>query len=312
MSEQTLPPSGRLRRPPWVLVAAVALVVAVIAALVVAIVVVLDADDEDGGDAALGELVAASQVLVHAVQDESNVTSTGIMGLGEALDQPAAGSAEAQQATDTALADYLATAGAQDGTVEAQVEGVRDALSDLDPLRQEVDGRQGPADLSAAPYAQEVFDRYGGILDALLSATTEVITTQADGSEARHGAELLELGWQQRQATTGLLLGTLMTPSPGTVDSSEAITDLATASDELQRGRFTLAELATRTPYEDAATQLEADLEDAGLTAAADDALASGTLDVAALLDAVTASTAAWEAFLDRVEATMTGSADRS
>jgi hypothetical protein len=282
----------------------VAVLVGLIGVVVVVVAVVtlplLIASSDDVDEAALNELMTASDELTAALRDERITASTTLVGQEQLVDLPAADNAEARRATDEAVAAYEAMAAEQDETVRSQLDGAFGALDGRQDLRSEIDS-QAAGDASQYAYANDVFDRYGEIIDAVSSAQIDALAALTDDPDARLGLDLMEESRRQLDAIPTVSVA--MASNLGGLTTPESIEAVATLQEELLAGRVTVMGLAEGTLYEAPAVQLDAALEAAGLTAVVDDALSTGQADLPRLLEAMPVATDAWLEFQSAVEA---------
>lgn len=300
------PPPGPARRQGfgW-LVFGVGMTVVVMVALVVAIVtVVVIRSDDDVDGAAVGRLMAMADDLEQALLEERVVANATILGQEQVIDLPAENNDEARAATDAALADYERAVADQDDEVRPRLDAALDALGGLAALRTDVDSQPSPGNLAGTELAQDVFDRYGEVIDAVLGGNRDVLVTVSDDPDVVDGVGLLEQArWPVREIPRITMTVLAPRPMPGMVDDEETLTDVATFASELTSARVAVMEVADGTRYESLVGDLDADLEEAGLEAVLDDAMAGGSMDVPALLEATSAALDAWSTFSNRVEA---------
>lgn len=307
---------GRRRRSRHRLGLALAAAVTAAVVLVVGTVVLLDGsgtDDavtsiaDDGGDAGAPggafrpeEFLPASRDLIGALQDERNAALVGIVGVGEVSGFAPQDNAQVRAATDAAIDRFNdVVAGHDTGAVEsAEIpEGLR-------RLRSDIDGSGRPHTLAEVPFAYEIRDGYRDLIRVLLDANTS-LTEALDDPDLRLASELFDLGLRQTEVNSLLLsefvLGT------GSPDAAW-LRRVVELHGEQRQGRAFAVELADGTAYEDAAHALDADLATNGSLDAVSEAIQTGESDLPRLLQSLSTSPdAGWPAFLDRVDATMTG-----
>lgn len=285
--------------------AAVVLVVVALTAAGVALVAHDGVRDEigrlatDGGPSSSESPVAvvtAPRPLSEALQRERNLATTALIGTGDAVGLSATDTTQARSETDAAVAAFEASVGASpDGSA---YEPALDALGALPELRSDIDTYAGPRDLANVDTADEVFDRYAGIVRSLLDAQAALAET-VDDPVVRAGAAAYGRGLRLQEQTARLGRTALMTTvSPG----AESVAELSRLHDEVQQGLDALLAGTTGTPYEEAAITVVGEIEGSGLLGATGAAL-EGTADVPAILAAVDLSEArGWSVFLDRIE----------
>ena len=305
-------PGRRLRRPTRPVLAAAAVLVVALAAAAVAVVALRDDGGDPSGDLATGgldtttdrandrataDLVIAPRGLIMALEDERNAAVLGLTGLADAVETPVDNDSEARVLTDAQifkLEELLA-----DNPGGPRYERLLGALADLDQLREEVDAFPGPRDITSAPSAQAIFDRYSEVVTAVLDAHAAFVHEIDDGY-LREGGEAYARGLRLQDLTTRLLRTTLLTgiaqQGPHPIEGLNAL--LAETEGDLDR----LEDLTDGTLYEDATTAVADELQTSGLFDEAHRVL-GGTMDVVALLaagDNLDAS--GWADFLDQVE----------
>jgi hypothetical protein len=286
-------------RSPWVPALVAIVAVALIAAVAVFVVRALDSgsdgddDVEPAAASPLAELLAPANALVVALQDERTVAVYGVVGVDDALALTVRDGQEARRSTDAAVTDVRAAiTRLEDAGVPVDVD-VLDALSPLPALRSEIDGRDQASTLAEMPYAGEVVDRYGEMIDAVSeSASTLVLAT--DDPELRRTAG----AWVQGVAETGLMQElSIAVLADLTAETPESIAQISALGAQIEQGRSTVADLAAGSSYEPAADQLTADLEAAGLAGELDRLLERGQSDIATTFAAISESSVAWRRF---------------
>lgn len=298
------------RRP--VLVAAAVLVVAVASGGVA--LAVRDGDGETGrlttaaeppsaGEAAGPAAVTAPRDLVAALQSERNLAAATLMGIEDAVALPVPDTAQARSDTDAAVATFVAFVG--DSPHGAYRSGL-DGLGSLEVLRLDIDSYAGPRSLENVDTAEDVFDRYAGIIAGLLDDQQAYAVT-IDDPVVRTGAVAfgrgLQLGEQTAQLVQVSMLAAVVPPSPESV--ADRLADLARLHAEVRQGMDTLRAETAGTPFADAADTAVGAVEAAGLLEATGSAM-DGIFDVSLILDAAEAlQDEGWPAFLDRVEETL-------
>jgi hypothetical protein len=299
----------RLRGTRGPLLAAAAVVVVATATGGVALVI-RDGDREAGRLTTVAEqpsageadiaAVTAPRALVDALQVERNLAAATLMGIDEALGLSVADAAAVRSDTDAAVVTLEAfVTGSRDG---AAYQSGLDGLAGLDQLRGDVDGHTGPRSMDNADIAQDVFDRYAGIVGGLLDdqqAYAETIDDPVLRSGATAYGRGLRLGEQTMQLLQDSMLAAVL---PGTTESVAELTLLHT---QVQQGMDTLVADTARTPYAEAADKVVGEVEAAGLLEATGGAV-DGMADISLILDAADAlEDEGWPAYLDRVEETL-------
>jgi hypothetical protein len=285
-------------------------------ALVVGTVVLLDGsgtDDavtsitDDGGDTSAPggaftpeEFLPASRDLVGALQDERNAALVGIVGVGEVSGFTPQDNAQVRAATDAAIDRFNDVAAGHD-TAPVESAEIPEGLS---RLRGDIDGSGRPHTLAETPFAYEIRDGYRDLITVLLDANTS-LAEALDDPDLRLASELFDVGLRQTEVNSLLLTEFVL--GAGSPDAAwlRRVTEL---HGEQQRGRASVDELADGTAYEEAAHALDTDLAADGSLDAVSEAIQTGESDLPRLLQSLSPSPdASWPAFLDRVDATMTG-----
>lgn len=301
---------GRFRGTRRPVLAAAAVVVLVAASAGVALVI-RDGDREAGrlttaaeqppvGEADVAA-VTAPRVLVGALQEERNLAVATLMGIDEALGLSVDDIAQVRSDTDAAGATLAAFV--TDSPAGAAYRSGLDGIGSLDELRRDIDSLAGgPRSLDNADIAQDVFDRYAGIVGALLDDQQAHAVT-IDDPFVRSGAVAhargLRLGEQTTQLVQVSMLAAVLPPGP------ESVAELARLHGEVKQGMDTLLAQTAGTPFAEAADTVVGEVEAAGLLEATGSAT-DGMVDVSRILDAAEAlEDEGWPAFLDRVEETL-------
>jgi hypothetical protein len=285
---------------------AAAIVVVVVLATAGVALVARDGDrGETGRLATVGEqppsespvaVVTAPRALVVALQDERNLATTTLIGIEDAIALPVTDTVQARSDTDAAVAAFEAfIAATPDG---AAYQSGLDALGALGELRSDIDAYAGPRDLNNVDVADEVFDRYAGIVRGLLDPQRAFAET-IDDPVVRAGAAAYGWGLQLDEQTAQLgRVAVLAAVSPG----AESIGELSRLHTGVQQGLDALLAGTTGTPYEEAALTVAGEIEEAGLLEATG-AVLDGPADIPAILAATDLPAGqGWPAFLDRVE----------
>jgi hypothetical protein len=295
--------SSVVRRP----VLAAAVVVVVVAAAAVALVA-RDGDRDAGRLTTVSEQpsseaevtaatdVTALRALVDALHAERSLATTTLMGIEDAIVLPVTDPAQARRDTDAAIAVFVAAS-----PDEAAHQTGLDGLGILDELRRDIDADTGPRTLDNVDAAQDVFDRYAGIVGPLLDGQ-QVYAETIDDPVVRTGVLVHEGGLRLREQTTGLEQASLLAVVlPGT----QSVTELARLRTGVQLGMEALVLETAGTPFEEAAVTVVGEVGETGLLEAAESAI-DGTVDLSVIMDAADQlQHESWPAFLDRVEETL-------
>jgi hypothetical protein len=240
--------------------------------------------------------VTALRALVDALHAERSLATTTLMGIDDAIAQPVTDTALARRDTDAAIAAFVAAS-----PDEAARQPGLDDLGTLDELRRDVDADAGPRTLDNVVAAQDVFDRYEGIVGTVLDDQQAYAET-IDDPIVRAGALVHGRGLRLRELTTELELASLLAV---VLPDSQSVTELARVRTGVELGMDALVLDTAGTPFEEAAVTVVGEVEETGLLEAAESAI-YGTVDLAVLVDATEHLQAqAWPAFLDSVEETL-------
>ena len=260
-----------------------------------------DGGGSDGEQAAMVRLSAESVHLLRVLQQERISTVLDLVGLQDTLADIATLSFTRRE-TERAINGFNAAVADGEGA-GALYEGAVDALEELDVLRADVDGRGQPRTLDELPFATEIFDRYSDVVESLLDADAGAaadLAVSIDDPVVRRGAELADIAQGQLEVTSQLqfrILGSL-----GDYGDPEWIREVASLQATSTRGRESVIELADGTAYQDAAEQLETDLDAAGMAEAVDQLLRTGQGDFAEIIGSLSLPPdQGWPAFLDLV-----------
>jgi hypothetical protein len=218
------------------------------------------------------------------------------MGIDDAIALPVTDTAQAWRDTDAAIAAFLAAS-----RDEAARQPGLDSLGTLDELRRDIDVDAGPRTLDNVDTAQDVFDRYAGIVGTVLNDQRAYAET-IDDPNVRTGALVHGRGLRLREQTTELEQASLLAVVlPGT----QSVTELARMRTDVELGMDSLVLETVGTPFEEAAATVVGEVGETGLLEAAGSAM-DGTVDLTVIMDATDQlQNQAWPAFLDRVEETL-------
>lgn len=226
--------------------------------------------------------------LIHSLQNERNWAVVELIGQGGLVTVEVEGYEETRNQTDDALAGFQESLeGGQDRTIEAYAPAV-EALTGLEPLRDEINANQGPRTLASTDFADEVFAAYAAMIDPFLEGTT-AIAVGVEHPGLRQGAALIDASNRQVEVVANLARRTIAYAllTEGGIDSRDEINDLSTLLGQLRRYRDTIASSSTGHYGDLADDSLFVDFTD-GLATQVDAAMASGQFDLAVFLDAVT------------------------
>ena len=252
-------------------------------------------DEQPPSESPVAEVTAA-RALVAALQDERNLAWNTLIGIEDAIQLPVADEEQARRATDAAVATFEAfVAASPDGAVYRPG---RDGLGALGELRRDIDADTGPRDFGNVVAAQDVFDRYVGIVRGLLDAQQAFVETIDDpvvAACATAYASGLRLDEQIAQLGRVALLAVVV---PG----GETVRELSRLHTEVRLGLDGLLVATTGTACDEAAVTVVGEIEAAGLLDVTGAAL-EGSADISDIVAATDLSdTHSWPTFLDRVE----------
>lgn len=270
---------------------AAALAVPLIALVAVAGYEVLSATEAVDEAQAQADLATASLgpgSLVVSLQDERNRASIDLIGLGAATELAVETNEEARQRTDAAL-DQLRgrLAGAPD-EVRAAFAAPLEQIAELDVLRADIDGFDGPMDLSNDEFANAVFSRYTELIESFFDATSTVGLT-VDDAELRNGVELIDAATRHSEMRARIVRSSVLASITGTTDAPATIADIAALYD---RGMGFDADIRTNAvgPYAGVADATFAEVAVQEFNAQVEGFLAGEQLDIPTMLDAVVSS----------------------
>lgn len=250
---------------------------------------------------AAGDAVTAPRAVVEALQAERNLAVTTLLGFEGAIEMPVSDTVQARSEADATIISFAAfVSGDPEG---AAYRAGLDALAALGDLRRDIDAYAGPRTLDGARAAQDVFDRYAGMIGGLLDDQQAYALT-IDDPVARAGAVAYGWGLRLDERSTQLVQVSLLAAVlPDT--TSELVAELSRLHAQVQQGLDTLVAETAGTPFAGAADALVGKVEATGLLGATGSAM-DGMVDVSLILDAAgTLEDEGWPAFLDRVEETL-------
>lgn len=295
--------------------------IGVVVALAVATFVLVGAGDDgsdrsDSGSAEDGAVVGvlhATRGIMAATAQERDATVVMIIGQEELFAGAIVDLASTRAATDEAVAAFRDEVGSLTPAAVRRYGEVLVSIAGLVELRAEVDAQPGPRGLNQlGPVAVPLRERYSTLVASVLDAHDTFPGSIGD-LELRMGVELHALALRQQEARShlvNLLLVGGLVPEPG----EAFLPDLTAWADTYRRGRMQLAAAAAGTVHQPAADRLIAALDDDPIPAAADELIASGVVDVQAVLDAVTVEPDAmgWLDFATEVEDQLLPTAEAS
>ncbi|MFP5254493.1 MAG: nitrate- and nitrite sensing domain-containing protein [Acidimicrobiia bacterium] len=227
--------------------------------------------------------------LVVTLQDERNRASIDLIGLGDSADLAVATNEEARERTDHALAQLrqeLATAPA--AVQDAFATAMERIEAELDGLRTEVDGYDGPMDLSNDELADEVFSRYTELVEELFDATSSLALT-VDDADLRNGVQLIDAATRQSENRARILRTAVLSTVTGTVDAPATLAELSALHD---RGQGLDDAIRTNAvgPFAGLADQTFAEPTVQDINAQVEGYLAGEPFDIGTMLSALSAA----------------------
>jgi len=267
---------------------AAALAVPLIALVAVAGYEVLSATEAVDEARAQADLATASLgpgSLVVSLQDERNRASIDLIGLGAATELAVETNDEARQRTDAALdqmRDQLVGAPAE---VQAAFAAPLERVAELEDLRADIDGYDGPMDLSNDEFANAVFSRYTELIESYFDATSTVALT-VDDAELRNGVELIDAATRQSEMRARIVRSSVLASITGTTDAPATIADIAALYD---RGKGFDTDIRTNAvgPYAGIADATFTEVAVQEFNAQVEGFLAGEQLDITTMLDSV-------------------------
>ena len=224
--------------------------------------------------------------LITTLQNERTWPAVELVGAQAQIDATVADYGETRRQTDAAIEAFRESI-ADEGPVVAEAFGpALDQLDELDAIRADIDAFTGPRQPveGSVAFASTVFDRYSVLIEPFFDATTTVSLEVDADDELRQGTELADASARLIEAMSRLLHRTITTGllSPGGLDLPQEIVEVSTLQhrydmqvDIVRGGTGRYAALAD---------ELFPDELDAQITAAVDDAVATGAIDLDALV----------------------------
>jgi signal transduction histidine kinase len=135
--------------------------------------------------------------LVTAIQLEKEVTVVTLVGQEDAIELAVEDVDEARAQTDRGLADFRAYIEGQGHTAQAAYADALDVVDQIDDVRAQADGYDGPRELRAArALTDSVYVAYGDIIHAFYDANRR-LPSAIDDSGLRLGAHLVDVAARQ-------------------------------------------------------------------------------------------------------------------
>jgi signal transduction histidine kinase len=270
---------------------AAALAVPLLALVAVAAYEVSSATEAVDDARAQAELATASLgpgSLVVSLQDERNRASIDLIGLGDSADLAVQSNEEARERTDPALAQLQQElAGAPEEVQAAFAPAMERIVGELDALRADVDGYDGPMDLSNDEFADEVFSRYTELVEELFDATSS-LALHVDDADLRNGVQLIDAATRQSEMRARILRTAVLSTVTGTVDAPATLAELAALYDRAQ-GLDDDIRTNALGPFAGLADQTFAEATVQDINAQVEGYLAGGSFDITTMLAALSA-----------------------
>jgi hypothetical protein len=195
--------------------------------------------------------------LVTHLQNERNRAAIDLIGLGGATQLAVESNAEARQLVDDAAMEFTRHVDGHGVVVQATFRAAFDELAALDDLRADVDGHDGPTDISNTDFADEVFTRYTTIIEAFFDATSSA-ALDVDDATLRGGVVLVDAATRQAEMRARLVRDIVLLNLTGQADSVQGRQEVAALYDRSQRFDEVIATHATG-PYAGIADETFAD-----------------------------------------------------
>lgn len=279
---------GRSRRLVVAAVVAVLLAPPLVWLLVVSVLDVRDArqDVDPAEQADVEPAMSHVRALTDVLAVERNWVTIDMLGLSDTVALGPGGGADSLQSTDDAIASLRADIDAHaDDEVLARLTPVVDALAGLQETRSRAEATiaaaGGPA---AATDASAVYTAYGGLIDAVHAAGDEIALT-IDDPDVRAGARLQVVAGRQQILTEDIVRLVLLGLIGDGISSPEDLSALVATAETWDAG---IAELESAPPpYDAVIDDLLPDVLVAELPVFVDQAVAEGTVDMAAFMDVI-------------------------
>lgn len=184
------------------------------------------------------------------------------------------------------------------------------ALDGLAPLRQEIDAHPKTNSLEELPYASDVLDRYGAIIDTVHDTSWEVLITSIEDADSKVGAELIATTSKQLLKTGELLMALVESFVSGGLHERDQLSRVARLTAEVEDNAAQI-DAVTGSPYGRLVDESSPNASTAAFVDLAETAMRSGEVDVAQFIDAAAASGDAHRAFFDRAETLLETQADQ-
>src|SRR5436190_19718814 len=199
---------------------AFALAVPLLALVTVAGYEVVNATSQVDDARSQAELVDGSlgpgSLVVH-LQNERNRAAIDLIGLGGAADLAVKDNPEARGFTDPAAKAFADETASRGGLVQDAFAPAWTAFQDLEALRADVDGYDGPMDSTNVEFADDVFQRYTAIIEAFFDGTSQV-ALNVDDASLRNGAEIVDATTRQGEMRARIVRDIVQATITGHID----------------------------------------------------------------------------------------------
>ncbi|HEY8525616.1 MAG TPA: ATP-binding protein [Acidimicrobiales bacterium] len=225
--------------------------------------------------------------LVTALQNERNYTIMWMLGTEEAVELPVDGIEESRRLTDEALDAFRAEVERKGGDVERIYTPALEALRELDTVRTRVDEFEGPRVLVDSEYVDGTWHAYSRLVTTLSDQNSQLTIEVAD-DELRRGVRLIDMASRELDAIAKVVRVALLAAitDDGRLRDRAEIVEASPLKDQAVRGHYAIIGLATGR-YEALGEELRVESDATGALPLANEVMATGDVDVAAILDAI-------------------------
>ena len=234
----------------------------------------------------LASTASGPSSIVGALFDERSWAVLELTGLETSYEAPLKGYDETRQATDDAIGVFRAEVEAKGGAVEATYHEVVDSLSEIEQIRQDIDGFTEPRSTVNMPFSTDIYDRYAELIDRMLGANS-LVPLQMRDPELRKGTELADLASRQAEIVANLSRQVLVdaTLSENGIDTTAEIRASASLLSSFDRINAQIE--GTTAPFDDMVREHNPRELNQALHTRVEEALETGTVgDLNAFLDA--------------------------
>jgi signal transduction histidine kinase len=192
-----------MRRTPIRMKLAAALAVPLIGLSLITAVEVIDIGnqvDDVRSQADLARATVGPSGLITSLADERTWAVVELVGQQDFVQPAVIGYEDTRAQTDAALTAFRDALASGDPAAEAAYRPALDDLSELEALRDQIDGGTAPHDLDNVPFANDVFDGYAALIRPFLDATTRVALA-IDDAQLRQATTLVDIATRQVEAS---------------------------------------------------------------------------------------------------------------